>query len=183
MLILAGYLRSKFARDMPLSVNISVAFEQSYGMVDGDSASATELYAILSSLSGLPLRQDIAVTGSINQRGEVQPIGGVNEKVEGFFDLCKAAGKLGTAGVMVPARNVQNLMLRPDVVDAARAGKFHVYAVSTVEEGIAVLTGVRAGEPGPDGAYPPGSVNALVQGRLSQYAEGLRRFNASSDAR
>ena len=183
MLILAGYLRSKFARDMPLSVNISVAFEQSYGMVDGDSASATELYAILSSLAGLPLRQDIAVTGSINQRGEVQPIGGVNEKVEGFFDLCKAAGKLGSAGVMIPARNVQNLMLRPDVVDAARAGKFHVYAVNTVEEGMSVLTGVRAGEPGPDGAYPPGSVNALVQARLAQYAEGLRRFNTLHDGR
>lgn len=179
MLILAGYLRSKFARDMPLSVSISVAFEQSYGMVDGDSASATELYAILSSLSGLPLRQDIAVTGSINQRGEVQPIGGVNEKVEGFFDLCKAAGKLGGAGVMVPARNTQNLMLRHDVVEAARAGEFHVHAVSTVEEGITVLTGVRAGEAGPDGAYPPGSVNALVQARLAQYAEGWRRYNAT----
>ncbi len=178
VLILGGYLRSKFAQDQPLSVNISIAFEQSYGLVDGDSASSTELYAILSSLSGIPLRQEIAVTGSVNQNGEVQPIGGINEKVEGFYDLCKAAGKLGNAGVMVPARNVSNLMLRPDVVEAARAGRFHIYAVNTVEEGIAVLTGRVAGDRGPDGNYPAQSIYGLVQQRLRHYAEGLRKFSA-----
>ncbi len=178
VLILGGYLNSKFAQDRPLSVNINVAFEQSYGSIDGDSASSTELYAILSALSGLPLRQDIAVTGSVNQKGEVQPIGGVNEKIEGFFDLCKAAGRLGPAGVMVPARNVQNLVLRPDVVEAARQGRFHVYAVNTVDEGVAILTGSSAGERDPDGAYPDVTVNGRVQARLSAYAEGLRKFTA-----
>ncbi len=176
VLIMAGYLKSKFAQDFPLAVNISIAFEQSYGMVDGDSASSTELYTILSSLADLPLRQDIAVTGSVNQKGEIQPIGGVNEKVEGFFDLCKAAGKLGTTGVLVPARNLNNLMLRPDVVEAAEQGKFHVYAVNTVDEGVSLLTGVRAGERGADGKYPKDSVNGRVECRLGAYAETLRRF-------
>ncbi len=176
VLILAGFLRSRFAQDHPLAVNISIAFEQSYGVIDGDSASSTELYAVLSSLSGLPLRQDIAVTGSVNQLGEVQPIGGVNEKAEGFYDLCKAAGKLGSAGVVIPARNVRNLMLRPDVVEAVRNGLFHIYAVTTVDEGMSVLTGVEIGRRGADGIFPAGSVNALVQDRLREFADQYRRY-------
>jgi predicted ATP-dependent protease len=176
VLILGGYLASRFAQDHPLSVTISVAFEQSYGMIDGDSASSTELYAILSSLAGIPIRQDIAVTGSVNQRGEVQPIGGVNEKAEGFYDLCKAAGRLGSTGVMVPASNVHNLMLKPEIVEAVRAGRFHVYAVHTIDEGLEILTGKPAGERDADGAFPPDSVNGRVQARLRGYADRIREY-------
>jgi Lon-like ATP-dependent protease len=161
-------------------VDISIAFEQSYGPVDGDSASSTELYAILSSLADVPLRQDIAVTGSIDQHGEVQPIGGVNEKIEGFYNLCKAAGKLGNAGVLIPARNLPHLMVMPEVVEAVRSGRFHIYAVRTVDEGISMLSGIEAGAPGPDGQYPPESFNGRAQRRLAEFAEGLRNFGAPS---
>ena len=181
VMILSGYLGEKFAQKFPLSVNLSIAFEQSYGPIDGDSASSTELYAILSSLADLPIRQDIAITGSINQMGDIQPIGGANEKVEGFFDLCEAAGRLGTAGVLLPHRNMKNLMLRQEVVDAVNRGEFHVYAVKNVNEGIEILTGVEAGERGADGQYSAESVNGRAQAKLKQYAEGLRQFlNASS---
>ena len=176
VLILGGYLGAKYAQDHPLSVSVSLAFEHSYGGVDGDSASSTELYAILSSLSGLPIRQGIAVTGSVNQMGDIQPIGGANEKVEGFFDLCRAAGVGNGVGVMIPQQNVDSLALRPDVVRAVEAGDFHVYAVATIEEGIEVLTGAPAGAREPDGSYPADSVNALVDGRLAEMAEGMKAF-------
>jgi predicted ATP-dependent protease len=176
VMILAGYLGNKFAQKFPLSVNISIAFEQSYGMVDGDSASSTELYSILSELSGVPIKQNIAVTGSVNQKGEIQAIGGVNEKIEGFYDLCKAAGKLGETGVMIPKSNERNLMLREDVVESIRTGQFNVYSVSTVEEGIEVLTGVQAGTLNDAGQFPDGTVNRLAADRLRAFAENFRDF-------
>ena len=181
VLILAGYLGNKFARKFPLSVNISLAFEQSYGLVEGDSASSTELYSILSELSGVPIRQGIAVTGSVNQKGQIQPIGGANEKVEGFYDLCKASGKLGAAGVLLPARNLRNLMLRPEIVEAVRNGQFHIYAVSTIDEGIEVLTGLEAGERGPNGEFPAESINGKAEARLRDFANGLRTFYGRQD--
>ena len=162
-----------------MSVAISIAFEQSYAGVDGDSASSTELYAILSSLSGLPVNQGIAVTGSVNQMGDIQPIGGANEKVEGFFDLCKAAGKTGDVGVMIPHQNVENLTLRPDVVEAVKNGEFHVYAVKTINDGVEVLTGVAAGEADARGRYPKGTVNSLVSERLREMAESMKLFSRS----
>lgn len=176
VLIMAGFLGDRFAQNFPLSVNISIAFEQSYGPVDGDSASSTELYSILSELSGVPIKQNIAVTGSVNQKGEIQSIGGVNEKIEGFFDLCKQAGKLGDAGVLIPKSNERNLMLRPDVVEAIRNGEFHVYSAETVEDGIEVLTGAEAGAVDAEGNYPADSVNGRVAARLRKFAEGYRDF-------
>jgi len=176
MLILAGYLRRNYAQDKPLSLTASIAFEQAYSGVDGDSASSTELYALLSSLSGAPLRQDIAVTGSVNQMGRVQPIGGVNQKIEGFFLCCKDKGLTGRQGVMIPQANVQDLMLCEEVLEAVREGMFHVWAVGSIDEGIGILTGLPAGERGKDGAYSKGSVNALVDARLRALAEGLRDF-------
>jgi len=174
--ILSGYLRGKYAQDKPLSMASSICFEQSYSGVEGDSASSAELYAILSSLSGLPIRQDIAVTGSVNQKGEIQPIGGVNEKIEGFFDVCRIKGLTGTQAVMIPQRNLADLMLRKDVVQAVAEGRFGVIPVNTVDEGIAILTGVEAGERGPDGRYPEGTVNYLVDLRLRELAEGLKQY-------
>ncbi|TMJ04689.1 MAG: hypothetical protein E6H01_04015 [Bacillati bacterium ANGP1] len=153
-----------------------MTFEQTYSEVEGDSASSTELYALLSELSGVPIEQSIAVTGSVNQKGEIQPIGGVNEKIEGYFAVCKALGLTGRQGVMIPVQNVANLMLRPDVVDVVRQGKFHIWAVRTIDEGLEVLTGLPAGEPDADGQYPDGTVNSLVGRRLSELAERLRRF-------
>ncbi len=176
MFILAGYLRRKYAQDKPLTLAASIAFEQAYGGVDGDSASSTELYALLSSLSGVPIRQEIAVTGSVNQKGEVQPIGGVNEKIEGFFLCCSHKGLTGTQGVMIPAANIPDLMLKEEVVEAVAQGKFHIYAVKTIDEGIEILTGAPAGERGPDGKYPPDCINGLVDDRLRSLAEGLREF-------
>lgn len=177
ILILSGYLGAKFGKDRPLTLSASIAFEQSYDGVDGDSASSTELYAISSSLSGLPLRQDIAVTGSVNQRGEIQPIGGVNQKVEGMFDVCRAAaGLTGTQGVLIPHQNVKNLMLRDDVVEAIREGMFHIYAVKTIDEGLEVLTGVPAGEADDTGAYPEGTVNYLVAKRLGELNDSMRGY-------
>lgn len=170
VLILAGYLRGKYAQDKPFALSASIAFEQSYSGVDGDSASSTEAYAILSSLSGLPLRQDIAVTGSINQKGEIQPIGGVNEKIEGFFAVCRARGLTGTQGVIIPHQNVKNLMLKEEVVRAVAEGKFHIYPIKTVDEGMEILTGVKAGERLPDGSYEPETVNALVDEAIRRLA-------------
>jgi lon-related putative ATP-dependent protease len=176
VLILSGYLGGRYAREVPLSMAASVAFEQVYEEVEGDSASSAELYAILSSLSGLPIRQDMAVTGSVNQHGEVQAIGGVNAKIEGFFDVCRARGLTGDQGVLIPTSNVRHLMLREDVVEAVRARQFHVFAVRTIDEGISVLTGVPAGEAGPDGRYPEATVNFLVDRRLREFAEQARAF-------
>jgi predicted ATP-dependent protease len=175
-LILAGYLNGTFAHDTPLSVAASITFEQMYQGVEGDSASTTELYALLSSLSGMPLRQDIAVTGSMNQLGDVQPIGGVNEKIEGFFDICRLRGLTGEQGVLIPQINVPNLMLREDVVKAVEDGKFHIYAVARVEEGISLLTGVAAGERRADGSYPAGTVYAAIQTRLAALAQKAREM-------
>jgi lon-related putative ATP-dependent protease len=179
VLILIGYLGQKYARDFPLTLSASICFEQSYEGVEGDSASSTELYALLSSLSGLPIRQGMAVTGSVNQRGEIQPIGGVNEKIEGFFDVCKAKGLTGDQGVVIPRRNAKNLMLRKDVVQAAREGRFHIYSVETIDQGIEILTGVEAGERRGDGTYPEGSVNARAEARLRQIALGVKEYGAN----
>ncbi len=181
VLILGGYLRGKYASKRPLSLTASLAFEQSYGGVDGDSASSTEVYALLSSLSGLPLRQDLAVTGSLNQKGEIQPIGGVNEKIEGFFDVCRAKGLTGTQGVLIPQQNVQNLMLRAEIVDAVKGGKFHVYPVRTIDEGIEILTGVEAGAAGEDGSFPEGTVHFLVDRELQRLAKGWKAYAAADE--
>jgi lon-related putative ATP-dependent protease len=176
VMILGGYLADKFAQDKPLSLSARLVFEQSYGMVEGDSASSTELYAILSALSELPLKQCIAVTGSVNQKGEVQAIGGVNEKIEGFFEVCKLNGLTGRQGVMIPASNVQNLMLKEAVVDAVRAGQFHLYAVATIDEGIELLTGVPAGARTDDGDFEADTVYHRVNQRLRDLATRLKAF-------
>ncbi|MCH8989537.1 MAG: AAA family ATPase [Chloroflexi bacterium] len=177
VLILSGYLGAKFGQDRPLTLSASLCFEQSYDGVDGDSASSTEIYAIASSLSGLPLRQDIAVTGSVNQKGEIQPIGGVNQKIEGMFDVCRAVtGLTGTQGVVIPHQNVKNLMLRQDVVEAIREGKFHVYAVKTIDEGLEILTGKTAGEADASGAFPEGTVNYLIAKRLGELNDSMRGY-------
>ncbi|MDD1698569.1 MAG: AAA family ATPase [Methanoregula sp.] len=176
VLILGGYLAGKYAQDKPLSLSAKLVFEQSYGGVDGDSASSTELYAILSALSGLPIRQAIAVTGSVNQRGEVQAIGGVNEKLEGFYEVCKAKGLTGGQGAMIPASNVQNLMLKEEILKAAEAGKFTIVAAKTIDEGIEFLTGVPAGKRQADGSFEEGTVNYLVNKKLEEMAETVRKF-------
>ncbi|MBT3433037.1 MAG: ATP-dependent protease, partial [Nitrospinaceae bacterium] len=183
MLILQGYLGATYARNHPLALSASITFEQNYGGVDGDSASSTELYALLSSLSGLPIKQGFAVTGSVNQRGEIQPIGGGNEKIEGFFEVCKGMGELtGEQGVLIPHQNVTNLMLRDEVVEAVRAGKFNVYPIHTVDEGISLLTGTPAGERDEDsGEFPEGSVHGMVAARLAKMYEDLRRLGKKKD--
>ncbi|HUI95757.1 MAG TPA: AAA family ATPase [Xanthobacteraceae bacterium] len=176
VLILSGFLAGRFALDTPMSLFASLVFEQSYGGVEGDSASSAELYALLSALSEAPLRQDLAVTGSVNQHGEVQAIGGVNEKIEGFFDVCRARGLTGMQGVLIPAANVQHLMLRRDVIEACAAGQFVVYPIATVDQGIALLTGLAAGMRGDDGRYPAGTINRLVEDRLRAFAQVRRSF-------
>jgi len=180
VLILGGYLRGQYAQDKPLTMSASLCFEQSYSGVEGDSASSTEVYAILSSLSGLPLRQDIAVTGSINQKGEIQPIGGVNEKIEGFYEVCKAKGLTKTQGVIIPHQNVDDLMLKTEVVEAVKEGKFRIYSVKTIDQGIELLTGVKAGEKKEDGTFEEGSVNFLVDKQLKAYAEGWKDFSGGA---
>ncbi len=171
--ILTGFLTSRYAKKHPLSLAARLTFEQSYSGVDGDSASSTETYAMLSALSEIPIKQSFAVTGSVNQKGEVQAIGGVNQKIEGFFDLCKVRGLSGDQGVVIPQSNVKNLMLREDVVEAVKDGKFHIYPVETIDQGIEVLTGVPAGEPDKEGAYPEDSINYLAQKKLDEMAELL----------
>ena len=178
VLILSNFLGARYAVDKPLSLSASLVFEQSYGGVDGDSASSTELYAILSALSGVPIKQGFAVTGSVNQLGRVQAIGGVNEKIEGFFDVCKERGLTGKQGVLIPAANVKHLMLREDVVEAAAAGRFAIYSVEMIDQGIEILTGARAGERGPDGQFPEGTINRKVEERLAELAEARRRFGS-----
>jgi lon-related putative ATP-dependent protease len=176
VLILSGYLRGKYAQDKPLVMSASLCFEQSYSGVDGDSASSTEIYAILSSLSDLPLRQDIAVTGSVNQKGEIQPIGGVNEKIEGFFDVCKIKGLSGTQGVMIPHQNVDDLMLKSEVVEAVKKGKFHIYPAKAIDEGIEIVTGVKAGKRLKDKTFEKGTVNYLVDQKLKELALKSKEF-------
>lgn len=176
VMILSGYLTEKYAKEKPLSLSARLVFEQSYEGVEGDSASSTELYAILSALSELPIKQNIAVTGSVNQKGEVQAIGGVNEKIEGFYEVCKAKGFTGKQGVLIPESNVQNLMLKEEIVDAVKTGKFHIYQVKSIEEGIEVLTGVEAGTRQADGTFKEKTVNYLVDRRLKNIAEKLKEF-------
>ncbi len=171
VLILNGFLGERFAQDIPLSLTASICFEQLYNGVDGDSASSTELYGLLSSLSGVPINQAIAVTGSVNQKGEIQPIGGVNEKIEGFYQICKMRGLDGTHGVMIPIQNVKNLQLSEEVIDSVRNGLFTIYAIATIDEGIEVLTGVPAGKKDKNGKFPAGSINYLVYEKLKKYAE------------
>ncbi len=182
VLILGAYLGARYAREQPLSLSASLVFEQSYGGIDGDSASSAELYALISALAEAPIGQSLAVTGSVNQRGQVQAIGGVNEKIEGFFALCEARGLTGDQGVLIPASNVKHLMLRRPVVAAVEAGRFHVYPVETIDQGIALLTGLDAGEPDADGRFPEGSVNRRVEDRLSELAEKRRRFGTPDPA-
>jgi ATP-dependent Lon protease len=179
--ILAGYLRGKYAQDKPINMSASICFEQSYSGIDGDSASSTEIYALLSSLSGFPLRQDIAVTGSVNQKGEIQPIGGVNEKIEGFFDVCKAKGLTGKQGVMIPHLNIDDLMLRKDVVEAVKEGKFHIYSVKAIDQGIEILTGVESGERLEDGRFKEGTVNDLVDKKLRELGMKIKEFEGAGE--
>lgn len=176
VLILSGFLAGRYALDTPMSLFASLVFEQSYGGVEGDSASSAELYALISALAELPLRQDLAVTGSVNQHGEIQAIGGVNEKIEGFFDTCRARGLSGTQGVLIPQSNVQHLMLRRDVIDACATGQFAIYPVATIDQGIALLTGRSAGQRTSDGSYEFGTVNRMIEDRLRAFANVRRNF-------
>jgi len=176
VLILASFLAARYALDEPASLSASLVFEQSYGGVEGDSASCAELLALMSALSDVPLSQFFAVTGSVNQMGEVQAIGGVNEKIEGFFDICKAQALTGRQGAIIPQSNVKHLMLRADIVEAVGAGKFHVHAISHVDQGIELLTGHKAGQRDVDGRFEEGSINALIEARLLHYAKLRRRF-------
>ena len=180
VMILGGFLASRYATEHPLSLSASLVFEQSYGGVDGDSASSAELYALLSAIAEVPIKQSFAVTGSVNQMGEVQAIGGVNEKIEGFFDLCAARGLTGDQGVLIPQTNVKHLMLHARVVDAVEAGEFRIYAVETIDQGIEILTGIPAGARGSDGAFPKDSLNYKVEARLSELAERRRAYGLSA---
>ena len=182
VLILGGYLSAHYASDRPLSLSASLVFEQSYGGVDGDSASSAELYALLSAIAGVPLKQSLSVTGSVNQRGEVQAIGGVNEKIEGFFDLCAARGLTGEQGVLIPATNTKHLMLHHRVVEAVEAGRFQIYPVETIDQGLALLSAMPAGDRGADGDFPEGSFNRLVEARLAELAEKRRAFGRPDKA-
>jgi predicted ATP-dependent protease len=182
VMILTGFLAGRYARQSPLALSASIAFEQHYEEIEGDSAASAELYALLSSLSGIPLTQSLAVTGSVNQQGQIQPVGAINEKTEGFFDVCRARGLRGQQGVVIPEGNVRHLMLREDVVQAVREERFHVYAVSTADEGLAVLSGRPAGERGPDGQFPADSVNAAVERALAENVARLRLMRAEAPA-
>jgi predicted ATP-dependent protease len=176
VLILSGYITATFGTDIPLSLSASLVFEQSYGGVDGDSASSAELYVLLSAISGIPIKQSFAVTGSVNQHGEVQAIGGVNEKIEGFFDICKSRGLTGEQGVLIPKSNVKHLVLRPDVVAAVAEKRFYIYPVERIEQGIELLTGMPAGERGKDGKFPEGTIFRKVADRLGEMAEARLKF-------
>jgi predicted ATP-dependent protease len=176
MLILTGYLGGQFASEKPLSISASITFEQLYEGVDGDSASSSELYCLLSSLSNIPIKQDIAVTGSVNQHGIIQPVGGVTEKVEGFFYVCKAKGLTGTQGVIIPKRNEANLVLQDEVIEAVRNGKFHIYSIDTIDEGIEILMERPAGERQPDGTYPEGTVHRAVADALNEMSDNWAKL-------
>ncbi len=182
VLILSGYLGGKYGGSIPLSLSATLTFEQSYSFVEGDSASSTELFAILSSLSELPIKQGIAVTGSVNQRGEIQPIGGVNQKIEGFFEVCQAKGLTGEQGVIIPQSNVKNLMLKPKVIEAVREGKFHIYPISTIDKGMEILTSAEAGKRGKDGSFPENTVNGRVQNKLKYLMKEQARLKKEAEA-
>jgi Lon-like ATP-dependent protease len=181
VLTLAGYLLGMYGQDQPLTLSARLAFEQVYAGVDGDSASSTELYALLSALADLPLRQDVAVTGSVNQRGEIQAVGEVSRKVEGFFAVCRARGLAGQQGVAIPAANLRHLMLKPEVVEAVAQGAFHIWPLRTVDEGLALLTGVAAGERGADGAFPAETVHGRVRQRLAALTSRLLKLSTPPD--
>jgi lon-related putative ATP-dependent protease len=181
ILIISNYLGSRYGRKKPISLSASITFEQLYDMVEGDSATCAELYALLSSISGVPLRQNMAVTGSMDQNGDVQPIGGVNEKIEGFFDLCRLRGLDGSHGVIIPARNLRHLMLKSDVVDAVRDGKFSIYPIDRMEEGIEILTGMAAGVPDEEGQFPEGTLNLLVMKRFEEITKALKPEKAKKE--
>jgi predicted ATP-dependent protease len=176
VMILTSYLGSTYAKNMPLSLSASLVFEQSYSMVEGDSASSTELYAIISSLSNMPIRQNIAVTGSVNQFGEIQPIGGVNEKIEGFFDICMRKDSNAFYGVIIPSANIKHLMLKAELLEAVKKGKFAIYGVKSINEGIEILTGVEAGEADEKGVFPPSSINGMVVARLEELSKTTKEF-------
>lgn len=176
VLILSGFLKQRYGKYRPMNISVSICFEQSYGEIDGDSASSTEIYAIISALTGVPLKQDIAVTGSVNQKGEIQAIGGVNEKVEGFFDVCKYKGLTGKQGVMIPKSNVADLMLRKDIVEAVKKGKFHIWAVKHIDEGLSILTGMKAGKRLKSGKFQKGSINRLVEEKMKEMDEKMKEF-------
>jgi len=182
VLILTGYLGGKFAYDKPLSFSASICFEQNYDGIEGDSASSTELYALLSAISGIPVKQGIAVTGSVNQLGKIQPIGGVNYKIEGFYAVCKAKGLTGEQGVIIPKSNEKHLMLNDEVASAVQSGRFHIWSVETIDQGIEILTGVSAGAKQTDGAYPEGSINFLVDKRLRDMLEEMKKFAVSGNS-
>ena len=180
--LLTSLLAARYAQEHPLSLTASLVFEQSYGMIDGDSASIAEFCALLSVLSGYPIKQSFAVTGSLNQRGEAQPIGGVNEKIEGFFDICRKRGLTGEQGVLIPSTNVKHLMLRQDLVAAVAAGKFQVHAVKNVDQAISLLTGIPAGEPDDTGRYPDDTVNGAVAARLLQMFRLRQKYSTPTQA-
>jgi predicted ATP-dependent protease len=180
VLILQGFFGSRYAQKTPLSFGATLCFEQSYGGVEGDSASSTELFALISAIAGVPLRQDLAVTGSVNQMGHIQAIGGVNLKIEGFYKTCKMKGLTGTQGVVIPESNVKNLMLDDEVVEAVEKGMFHIYPIETVDEGLELLTGMRAGEPDSYGDYAPGTLNHRVVGRLERFANQWKKLHAEA---
>jgi predicted ATP-dependent protease len=181
VMILSAWLGQRFARERPLSLHGALVFEQSYGGVEGDSATVAETCALLSAVAGVPLRQDVAVTGSMNQHGRVQAIGGANEKVEGFYDICASRGLTGTQGVLLPADNVRNLMLRADVVEAVAAGRFHVWAMEHVDDALALLSGLDAGSPGDDGHFPPESFNGRVNAQLARFSDAAARLARGTD--
>jgi predicted ATP-dependent protease len=181
VLILSGFLGGRYAADLPLSLSASLVFEQSYGGIEGDSASSAELYCLLSAIANIPINQSLAVTGSVNQHGQVQAIGGVNEKIEGFFDVCQERGLSNEQGVLIPESNVEHLMLRQDVRQAVEDGKFHIYAVQSIDQGMEILTGVPAGEADANGVYPPDSVNGQVQKRMQELSEKREQFAAGKE--
>jgi lon-related putative ATP-dependent protease len=181
VMILAGFLGQRFAADKPLSLSASLVFEQSYGGVEGDSASSAELYVLLSAIAGVPINQSLAVTGSVNQHGQVQAIGGVNEKIEGFFDICDQRGLTGDQGVLIPAANVKHLMLNQKVRNAVEEGKFNIFAISDIDQGIELLTGIRMGEVGEDGSYPPDTISGKVQQRIEKLSR-IKETSSNGDA-
>jgi predicted ATP-dependent protease len=182
VLILSGYIGEKYAQDIPLALTANLCFEQLYSGIDGDSASSTELYAILSSLAGVPIYQGLAVTGSVNQKGEIQPVGGISMKIEGFFDICRKKGLTGHQGVIIPVQNIKNLTLKDDVIEAVKNGLFHIYAINSIDEGIELLTGIPAGQKQADGRYPDGTINAMVYNKLKYYAETMANVGKGRSA-
>ena len=181
VLILKGFLGERYAKNRPLSLSASIVFEQSYSNIDGDSASSAELYALLSAIGDISIKQSFSVTGSVNQHGKVQPIGGVNEKIEGYFDICKQRGLTGEQGVLIPQANEKNLMLRKDVREAVDNDKFQIYSVESVDEGMEILTGLEMGEPDEEGNYPEGTINYKVMDRLNQFANKRREYMISEN--